>query len=518
LCSHWSHAGDFDGDGYADLAIGVEWEDLGGATNAGVVNVLYGTFYSIKSTGDQLFDQDYLATDASESGDLFGQVLAVGDFDGDGVFDLAVGVPGEDVGSESDAGAVHVVYGIGGNGLSTSGNQFWHQDSAGIGGGAEGDDRFGAALAVGDFDGDGFDDLAVGVPQEDLGSGGTSAGAVNVIYGSESGLSAVGDQVWYEGYNDLGGAPEAGDWFGQALSTGDFDNDGYDDLAISIPGEDLGDAVSAGRVVVLYGTSAGLSGTDSQAWVQGLFGVPDSYEDYDYFGESLVAGDFDGDGYDDLGIGVPSEDTIERDTGMVVVLYGSSGGLTAGDAESWTVSVNPGRDDGYGWSLCSGDFDGDGFDDMAVGIPWRDYYGTGNVGAVAILSGTVDGLDPTKGWNQGSIGAVDSPETGDHFGMSLASGDFNGDGYDDLAVGVPDEDVEDVVDAGAVHLFRGSSTGLTSYQNKLWHQDVDGVEDSAETADHFGGAVAAIPGTKMIFYDGFESGGISRWSSSEGGS
>ena len=90
------------------------------------------------------------------------------DFDGDGFADLAVGVPGEDVGTVADAGAVNVIYG-GPTGLTAAGNQLWTQDSEGIKGTQEPGDEFGFSLAAADFDRDGFADLAVGVPGEDVG-------------------------------------------------------------------------------------------------------------------------------------------------------------------------------------------------------------------------------------------------------------------------------------------------------------------------------------------------------------
>jgi FG-GAP repeat len=138
--------------------------------------------------------------------------------------------------------------------------------------------RAGQGTTRADFNGDGIGDLVVGVPEEDL-STGADAGAVNVIYGSANGLTDAGNQLLTQIFTRAGGNPsEPGDRFGSALAGGDFNGDGRADLAVGVPGEDLGTAADAGMVMVFYGSATGLthinpSGT-VDVWTQASVGVP----------------------------------------------------------------------------------------------------------------------------------------------------------------------------------------------------------------------------------------------------
>jgi hypothetical protein len=131
---------------------------------------------------------------------------------------------------------------------------------------AETGDRFGNAVVHGDFNGDGFRDLAMGVASEDIRNvpapSIANAGALEVIYGSLYGLSATNRQFWQQGgAGVVADVAEPEDAFGNALAAGDFNNDGYDDLAIGVADEDVRDVVDAGAVHVLYGSPTGLSVT-----------------------------------------------------------------------------------------------------------------------------------------------------------------------------------------------------------------------------------------------------------------
>ncbi len=328
-------SGDFDGDGCDDLAVGIPGEDIAGETDAGAVAVAFGHRRGIGSgrASVTLSQADGLAGEV-EAGDLVGATLAAGDFDCDGVDDLAVGMPGESIDAARNAGAVAIVHG------SASGfvrpTVLWQE--GGLAGILEGGDRVGAALAVGDFDDDGCDDLAVGAPGEGLSEGG-AAGAVSIAYGSPSGLART--TVIYQGSGGLRGTPGSGDFVGAALAAGDFDCDGDDDLAVGAPGETVRRNDNAGWVGVVRGSSGGLRG--AMTWMTQARGLPGAAEAGDLVGSSLAAGDFDGDRCDDLAIGAPGEDLGRRtDAGEVTLVFGSRSGLD--DARRFSQGSNlPGR-------------------------------------------------------------------------------------------------------------------------------------------------------------------------------
>src|SRR6266508_4418601 len=347
---------DFDNDGFADLAVGVPREGVGGADLAGAVNVLAGSPAGLSGAGSQQWFQGGGGVpDTAEPFDFFGNALAAGDFNNDGFGDLAIGVPGEDVGTITEAGAVNVLYGSA-SGLAAGGGQFFSQDTAGVLGTAEAGDGFGAALGVGDFDNDGFADLAVGVPSEGLGAL-TQAGAVNVLYGSAGGLTAAGNQQFLQGVGGVLGAAEIGDEFGFAITSGDFNNNGFDDLAIGAISEDVGAIVDAGAVNVLYGSASRLSATGNQQFFQGGGGLVGVAEEGDFVGAALASGDYNNDTFADLAVGVPFEDVGSiLDAGAVDTLNGSAGRLTPTGGQQFIqgsggVPGTPEEGDTFGSSL-----------------------------------------------------------------------------------------------------------------------------------------------------------------------
>ena len=487
---------DFDADGYGDLALGAPFEDAGsGATNSGAVNVLYGSSQGV-SERDQLWSQDSSGVrGTAEDNDGFGAALACGDFDGDGWDDLAIGVPGEDVGAVSSAGAVNVLYGSS-DGLVSTGGRMWTQDTRGIKGVARAADEFGSALVAGDFDDDGWDDLAIGVPGEDAAVTGSSfekssTGGVNVLFGSSTGLSPR-DQLWTQDSEDVMGNAERGDRFGAALASGDFDGDGIADLAIGTPHETIGTSLtSAGTVNVIFGSSLGLTADGNRTWHLGSPGIKGSPIRDGLYRTALATGDFDRDGFDDLAVGTPGHEVSgRRSAGAVSVLFGSDAGLTDTD-QLWTQDTKgikgiAGNDDRFGWSLEAGDADRDGFDDLVIGVP-SDVEGSVRAGTVSLLFGGDGGLTTTdQRWGQQSHGVKGVAERGDEFGSDLVLADLNGDGYLGLVIGIPSEDVGPLTDAGAAIVLPGTSSGPTDIGDVLITQDMDGIKGITEAGDRLG--------------------------------
>jgi hypothetical protein len=511
--SNPARAADITGDGVSDLIIGVPHEAAAdGTVNAGAVATLRGAKGVGLTGADQLIFQGD-AQEISELGDAFGSVLAVGDFNDDGIYDAAVGVPNEGWSSLTNAGVVQVIYGKTNVGLDVSEVDFVTQDDfTSIGSPAESNDAFGSYLASGDFDGDGYDDLAISVPNEDLTISTVeieSAGIVHVIYGSWEGLNFDFTQSFYQDFLTGGEVAEAYDYFGRALTAGDFNNDGNDDLVIGVQGEDLSApylVTNAGAAHIVYGHANGLGAGGSELIHQDFEGTGDEKPELqDSFGAILAVGDFDCDYHDDLVVGLPAEaiGTISF-AGAVQVFYGDDTGIDY-DSNELITQFYIGESENYdvfGFSLAVGDFNGHSCDDLAVGAPGETPTTISQAGEVDVFYGNKvnrlywhAGQVLNQGGDYGGAQEVD-----DQFGYALAGGNFNGDHYDDLAVGVPNEDIGTVSNAGAVQIFFGAFGELTHVGVQIWHQDSGGIRDSAEAEDQFGRALAAIPGLVFDTY------------------
>ncbi|MEU9055620.1 FG-GAP and VCBS repeat-containing protein [Streptomyces sp. NPDC048384] len=362
------------------------------------------------------------------------------DFNGDGYRDLAYshyyqGISGDD---GWEGGAVNVVYGKAG-GLDTSRTQVVHQDSPGIPGSGEEDDMFGESISSADLNKDGYADLIVGNSMEAVGST-QYRGSVTIVWGSRSGLS---------GGTNVTPKSGAGSYFGRDLATGDFNGDGSPDLA-----------VIGGHEAWLYRgpfTKSGTTGSVSKIDKEGQ----------GWYSYGFAAGKVNGDGKTDLV--VLGEQFIDnKPVPRIWFLKGASGGLTSGASKTYISAP---------WTAAIGDFNKDGYGDIAVGLPDNN----DGKGIVSVWRGTSSGPSGSMTYNQASSGVSGSPEADDNFGYSVSVGDTNGDGYADLVVGVPHEDVNGLEDQGGVHVFRGGSGGLNGARSSWIPQTVQGAADSHES-------------------------------------
>ena len=458
-------AGDFDCDGFDDLAIGVPEDDDAALADVGFVLVLYGGPAGLSADDSQVWEQQMLAQDASEADDHFGASLAAGDFDDDGCGDLAIGSPEEDIGAETDAGGVQIIYGTL-LGLAAEGNVFFRQGDSAITAAPEPFDNFGASLAVGDFDGDGYDDLAIGVPNEDIeAESAGNAGAVHLLFGSPGGLTGTGDITLFRG-NGLPGDPVVAEQLGTALAAADFvPLFAGDDLAIGAPGGTAGAVEDSGVVLLVSDITGSLFvGSFSQATT----GVPGLEETFDEFGASLAAGDFDGDGFFELAVGTPGEDLEAEDVtnaGAVTILDFDSDGHSQILQSDFPFEEPSGIDE-FGRTLVAADFDADGTDDLAIGVPLEDLGPINTTGIVHVVYGAAgEGLDlaTAENWLQ----TIDPSEDGDRFGVALAAGRFAGHSGYDLAIGASGETLGSEADAGAFNVVYSDALFLDGFEDGI---------------------------------------------------
>ncbi len=471
--------GDFNGDGFDDAAIAAPMRDVNEVSNVGGIFILHGSATGMENREYVDFwhqdDLDVLGTPAEE--DRYGSALASGDFNGDGNDDLAIGIPDKDIGAKNGAGSVQILYGTP-FGLSATDNQLITRDSLGQTS-AAGDD-FGRALCVGDFNGDGRSDLAIGAPGQSV-SGESAAGAVHVLWGAAAGLSTAGSEMFHQDSPGLADTAEASDRFGSALVSGQFNGSTFADLAIGVPLEDVGSAMDAGAVQVVYGNAGGFSGSNfiTRNGFDGGLDIQGTPADGDNFGWSLAAGDFDGDTAQDLAIGAPGDAVAGPFTGAVHVVYGSIFGLTWAENQfirqigsldpSSSLPGTAASDEDLGWSLAAGDCNGDGFSELMASAPGEDINDKADAGIVFVIPGSADGLLPADAsrlhqdsgsTENGTNFAVNSDSAADDkFGITLASADFNSDGEADFISGIPRKDrAADELGTGGAHFFSGTAS------------------------------------------------------------
>jgi FG-GAP repeat len=389
-----------------------------------------------------------------DAGDQFGSaVVSIGDLEGDGVADLAVGAPYTDDGA-ADAGAVWILF------MDSDGRVDMQQkiaDGAGnFDGNLDNGDRFGSAVASpGDLNGDGVTDLAAGAPGDD--AGGTERGAVWILFLDTDGRVRL-DQKISDTTGGFGGNLKDGDQFGSAVaSIGDLDGDGVGDLAVGAPYTDAG-GTDSGAVWILFLDRDGKV-RSQQKIADGAGGFSGNLKSGDRFGNAVTdLGDLDGDGINDLAVGADLSDIGGTDRGAVWILFMDRDGRVKSqqkiaDADGgFKGNLNDG--DQFGSAVAGlGDLDGDGTIDLAVGANKSDVGGT-DKGAVWILSLDNDGkVKAQQKIADGTGGFKGNLNDGDEFGSAVADiGNLDDKNLSDMAVGAPLDD-DGGTDKGALWIL-----------------------------------------------------------------
>ncbi|WP_314411087.1 FG-GAP-like repeat-containing protein [Streptomyces kroppenstedtii] len=391
---------DFDGDGVSDLVAATPKQGSGWLTL-----VPGGVNGPVSASKVKLNQGTANVPGAAESGDQWGAATALGDINADGYADIAIGAPGEDdTTGHKDRGAVTILYGpkfdLGADTMALGDD--YEPNGA----------RFGATVAVGDFNADGKADVFTAA----TGTGGNWAARF------DDGHEVAGDLTTASGALSYADA-----------ATGDFNRDGYADVALTYL-----DASGAGKVTWFKGSrSLGLSKVSTLS-VKG--------------GRSIAAGDVNGNGYDDIVIGQPyTAESGAKAGGQVTMVPGSASGFTTTGMTTihqGTSGVEGAAESGdaMGTSVSVGDFNADGFADVLTGAPNEDITRSGankaNAGAVWLLKGTSAGLTGTGSlsFSQDTTGVPGSTEKDDKLGSSVSLTDFSGHGRAHLLIGAEGED------------------------------------------------------------------------------
>ncbi|MCF2494591.1 FG-GAP-like repeat-containing protein [Dyadobacter chenhuakuii] len=440
-----SNAGDVNGDGFSDIIIGADGFD-NGQSDEGAAFIFHGS-----TTGININATTQLESNRTHA--LLGKsVSSAGDINGDGYGDVIVGAIGYSNG-EAYEGAAFIFYG------STTGID---KNSAVILESNQADALMGrSATSAGDVNGDGYGDVIIGAEAFDNSL--FNEGAAFVYHGSKNGIISQyhirmesDQETAYMGYS--------------VASAGDVNGDGYSDVLIGIPWYTNGQ-IREGVAYLHYGSANGLTDLNKV--------LLESDQDESQFGWSVSgAGDVNGDGFEDIIIGSPTEVSKDR----VHIYYGSVTGVSPANHSSLKIA-----DETAFFGACvrsAGDINGDGYTDIIIGAP---HY-TGSIlyqGAAFIFSGSVNGIP--DGSLPSNILTTPQLQTASFTGEAVSgAGDINGDGYSDIILGSYKYS-NGSADEGIALTFYGNSNNNLQNNLRLYNSDLTTpINQSQKAKNNFG--------------------------------
>ncbi len=348
--------------------------------------------------------------------------------------------------------------------------------------GANAGDTSGLAVSsVGDINNDSIDDFAIGAVGADH-NGRTNSGSTYIVYGKANGFNSninLGNLDASDGFR-IDGANQS-DWTGSSVSSGDVNNDGYNDIIIGASRADSNGRYK-GSTHVIFGKESGFSGTvDLPNIARNGGGVRlDGESISDYSGYSISSGDVNGDGYDDIIIGAQYADSNGNSTGgATYVVFGKADGANGlnGVMELSDIVASSEREgfriEGYsgstysGKSVSSSDINDDGYDDIIIGAHYATPDGVSNSGATYVVFGKAsdssdfNAIVPLSELDGSDGFRIDGERAYDESGYSVSSaGDINGDGYDDIIIGAYGADSNGNFNSGSTYVVFGKESGF----------------------------------------------------------